>query len=402
MSTPSSGSGTPTTRLHGLDAVRAIALLLVVTMHTTLSFIPGGQGWFVGDDDRSLTMAIAAYTMRMCQMSLFFLVAGFFTRDALRRLGGQAFVKDRLRRIALPLAIAWPITMVMLALILTWIATHAGSDGQPAPSRPRPTFRPDDFPLAHLWFLWVLLQFYAAMLVLLVVFKRWDPHRRVAAVLDRVIRFLVTTRLTLWLALPLALALFNFDGWKMAQGMPTPHGSLILSPTAWLAYGSPFALGWYIHRQPVLLEVWQKRWPLNLAVAVVATLFCLAMLRPGATPSLADNDGLRFAYALVFVIGAWSWTFSVIGMGLRFLSGFSPVRRYAADASYWVYLAHLPLIILLQFLVSRLPWPWFVKFPLILLLGGVVLFGSYQLLVRYTFIGAILGGRRRSRPSSSP
>ena len=95
----------------------------------------------------------------------------------------------------------------------------------------------------------------------------------------------------------------------------------------------------------------------------------------------------------------WSWTFAVVGTALRFLSRQSAVRRYIADASYWIYVVHVPLIMALQVAVSQLAWPWWVKFPLILGVAFSLMFASYQLFVRYSFIGAVLNGRR-TRPSS--
>ena len=94
--------------------------------------------------------------------------------------------------------------------------------------------------------------------------------------------------------------------------------------------------------------------------------------------------------------------FAIIGLALRFLSDESPARRYVADSSYWIYLAHLPIVAAFQVLVGHLPWHWSVKFPLILVSSFAVLFASYHLLVRFTFIGAILNGRRYQRRSSSP
>ena len=44
---------TPTERLHSLDAVRAIALLLGVLLHTTMSFLPGPQAWSAGSRSRA-------------------------------------------------------------------------------------------------------------------------------------------------------------------------------------------------------------------------------------------------------------------------------------------------------------------------------------------------------------
>jgi peptidoglycan/LPS O-acetylase OafA/YrhL len=75
----------------------------------------------------------------------------------------------------------------------------------------------------------------------------------------------------------------------------------------------------------------------------------------------------------------------------------SHVRRYLADASYWIYLTHLPLVLALQGVVAPLGWPWFVKFPLIVTATLAVLLLSYHYLVRPTRLGVLLNGRRYPR-----
>jgi hypothetical protein len=51
----------------------------------------------------------------------------------------------------------------------------------------------------------------------------------------------------------------------------------------------------------------------------------------------------------------------------------------------------------LQVAVSALDWPWPVKFAALLGIAFALMFASYQLLVRYSFIGAVLNGRRMPR-----
>ena len=82
---------------------------------------------------------------------------------------------------------------------------------------------------------------------------------------------------------------------------------------------------------------------------------------------------------------------------MRLLSGANAAVRYVSDASYWIYLVHLPIVVALQILVSRLPWHWSIKFPLILVVGLAVLFATYHYLVRATFVGQFLNGRRYPR-----
>jgi ABC-type multidrug transport system ATPase subunit len=94
--------------------------------------------------------------------------------------------------------------------------------------------------------------------------------------------------------------------------------------------------------------------------------------------------------------------FALTGAALRFLSGHSPLRRYIADASYWVYLAHLPVVAALQVWVGQWPLHWSVKYPFILVLSLAVLFSSYHWLVRPTLIGQLLNGRRIRRTDRTP
>jgi glucan biosynthesis protein C len=50
--------------------------------------------------------------------------------------------------------------------------------------------------------------------------------------------------------------------------------------------------------------------------------------------------------------------------------------------------------------VSRLDWPWPAKFAAILAIAFPVLLANYQLLVRYSIIGAVLNGRRIRRANA--
>jgi hypothetical protein len=113
-------------------------------------------------------------------------------------------------------------------------------------------------------------------------------------------------------------------------------------------------------------------------------------------------NGLQLSYALAYSVGVWAWTFALLGIGLRFMSAYSPVRRYVADASYWIYLVHLPIVLALQVLVSRWSWPWPAKLAFILGVAMATMLLSYQWFVRYGAIGGVLNGKRRQRPTATP
>lgn len=74
--------------------------------------------------------------------------------------------------------------------------------------------------------------------------------------------------------------------------------------------------------------------------------------------------------------------------------------RYLSDSSYWLYLAHLPLCIAGQAVISHWPLPVWVKLPLLSVMLIAFLLLTYHFLVRYTWLGRLLNGPRK-RPGES-
>ncbi|MBL9132369.1 MAG: acyltransferase family protein [Verrucomicrobiaceae bacterium] len=126
----------------------------------------------------------------------------------------------------------------------------------------------------------------------------------------------------------------------------------------------------------------------------------LAMLivYPAGIATTYSGPKLRFIGILLQVIYVWMMSTAMIGLFRRFVSQERPWIRYLSDASYWMYLVHLPLVIAAQLWVRDWPLPAGVKFTLICGLVFTLLLVSYEHLVRYTWIGALLNGRKH-RPA---
>jgi glucan biosynthesis protein C len=386
----------PPERLHALDAVRGFALLLGVVLHATVSFIPAPSTrfWIIEDSHPSLTLAALSFSIHVFRMTTFFLIAGFFARMSFHRRGASGFVKDRLLRIAAPLLVGWPILYAAVAQETSWAANFP--NGGPLPEFPWPPVLPG-FPLMHLWFLYVLLEFYAATLILIFAAAWLDGAGRIRARVDRLVGLAMRSPLTpAILAVPIGAAFSLDPEWAIWRGIPAPHASLVTNLPAAVGYGAAFGFGWLLHRQIDLIQFIERRWLLNLvpAIGFTAASLVLAMLPPG-------SDAVRFAGAACHALAIWTSTFAVIGIALRFYSGFNATRRYIADSSYWVYLIHLPIVLALQVAVCSFDWPWPAKFAMILLAAFSVSFLSYQFLVRYSVIGAVLNGRRVRKASKA-
>jgi peptidoglycan/LPS O-acetylase OafA/YrhL len=73
------------------------------------------------------------------------------------------------------------------------------------------------------------------------------------------------------------------------------------------------------------------------------------------------------------------------------------VVRYISDSSYWLYIAHLPLVLLAQMVVRTWPISAWAKFSLVCVVVTGILLVTYEFMVRYTLIGTMLNGKK-TRP----
>jgi peptidoglycan/LPS O-acetylase OafA/YrhL len=383
-------------RLHALDAARGGMLLLGIVFHATVSFLPSRVPlWTVMDNQRSFALAVLFHTVHIFRMTAFFLLAGFFAHMSFHKRGLRSFIADRLKRIALPLVVMWPILFAAIVAVSIWGAMVMAHGGPLPKAPPYPGF--PAFPLTHLWFLYMLLLLYTATLLVRGLVAMVDRRGSARAAADRVVRGLVENPFGLVvLAAPTAAVLYLTPPWLAWFGIATPDSSLVPNAGAAVGFFTAFGFGWLLHRQVGLLDVWRRRWLANLLVAIALSVagFAITGIAPVILP--APQDATTALYAAVFTLSVWTWSFAVIGMAMRFLPGYSAARRYVADASYWLYLVHVPLVMALQVAVSQLSWPWWAKFAVILGVTFPLLFASYQVFVRHSFIGAILNGRRES------
>lgn len=387
-------------RFHSLDAVRAGALLAGIVLHAIMSFLPGFRAvnWPLADDSTSAALGILFFVIHLFRMSLFFIIAGFFARVLHQRLGTSGMIKNRLRRIGLPLISFYLVVMPLTVIAIIWGARQLGIQGPPKMESPVPIIGPP-VPWGHLWFLYLLLVLYALVLMLRAFVVRLDQRSALRNVIDRLLVSSIKVRIApLMLAAPLAVSLFAASWWQQWHGIPAPIIGFIPNFPALLAYGSAFLIGWFLHRQQACLLMLAADWPWYFLGALVGTI--AAQYIVGIVPKfgiMALNSVERAAFAGAYTFALWCWAFAVIGIAVRYFQAPNARWRYLADASYWMYLIHLPVVWLLQAWMLRWPLHWSVKLSLILAITVVLLFTTYRYLVRTTFMGVFLNGRKYPR-----
>jgi peptidoglycan/LPS O-acetylase OafA/YrhL len=240
-----------------------------------------------------------------------------------------------------------------------------------------------------LWFLWMLVWLVGLFAVYAVVMDRvgWK---------GRPLRLVLSRVRLLWLV-PLTMvptALMEHD---LGIGPDTAMGVLPM-PHMLLYYAIFFFFGAVYHDCHDGEGRLGAGWGVTLSVTILV-VFPLAL--EFATGRFGFRDVLlparfhRASSVFLQAVYPWAMAFGCIGLFRALLTRESPVVRYLSDASYWMYLAHLPLCIVGQGLVQNWPGPALLKLPLLSLVLIVILLLSYHFLVRHTWVGRMLNGPRR-------
>ncbi len=263
-------------RIHGLDALRGVLMLLGVVLHTALVYMPGSGGPFFRDPNASTSAApIIIDGIHLFRMPTFFVISGFFGALLWQKRGVLPMLKNRLARLALPMTLfvilLWPPVVFAFSfghgLVNDAVAPLASSAAHSAAN-----LLPDN--TMHLWFLYYLIWISVMVAAIVLVFKRLDwswpwllaKTREVAE--------------SPWRSL-VVFGLLNGLWWLMLGWNTLPTSSAwVPAPTILLYYLLCYSVGWTLFVSKIrLAKLKDRAWTL-LAIGVG----CVA-LRTGASPS---------------------------------------------------------------------------------------------------------------------
>ncbi|MEP1093868.1 MAG: acyltransferase family protein [Cyclobacteriaceae bacterium] len=364
-----------TDRIHSLDSLRAIMMLLGVVLHSSETYNVGSSSiWPLDPNDTHIFQNFLSAIIHVFRMPVFFLVAGFFGAMLFYERSPQAMIKNRISRIVLPFVV---FLLVLHPLIISALAFTSESFGITLSGIPTILAVLPEVTY-HLWFLYylILLSLFTYLLALVL--------RRVPGLTTRIQRsfdWLFTRRglaIVFFTVMTFLLMVYRWD-----YSVPTP---LSFEPKlgAFLFFLSFYLVGWLLFRSKHMLPSMMKYdWFLTITACTLYTVMFV-------WSSYIDDVPTGLLYAVV----TWLFIFGITGLFIRYMSKYSARMRYLSDASYWVYLIHLPLTILIPGLIVDVPLPAFGKFSIVLITTSVICFATYHYLVRATFVGKFLNGRK--------
>ena len=386
-----SPAGPAPARIHSLDALRAVMMLLGLVLHTALAYVPelSSGEWPYQDRQASAWFGWLVSLIHVFRMPAFFAVAGFFASFLVERRGTAAFLRHRLHRIGVPLVAGWILLFPLTAAAWIFAASRSGVPLAPGPES-------GGVDLMHLWFLYQLLILSAAVALLRSALLRFWPAG--AARLARVAREALAHRWTFFLLVGVtALTLVPMDTWELDT-----DDTLLPPLRLLLAYGVFFVFGWLEHGRGGGFGHLRRRCVARLGGGLLFhTLYLAAVvshfgMAPAEAP-VAHGVGM-----VLLAVSMWLFVLGFLGLFRRWLDTPSRGWRYLSDASYWMYLVHLPLTVALPPLLSGWDAPGLVKFALALGAAFAITLVTYHYGVRSTWVGKRLNGRRYPRTVPRP
>jgi glucan biosynthesis protein C len=377
-------------RLHAMDNLRALAMLAGVLFHAALAYSPLIHPYFpTADRAQSAWVDVLAWFFHLFRMPVFFVVAGYFASRMLARRGMGGLIRDRLWRIVLPFAVFLPLITWALAAstahavatvrhpspVLAWLA-EIGQLADP-PRLPPGT--------GHLWFLWYLMFFYVLLWI-----ARTLGLGRVAPLLRAQRPWMLLTAAPLLLAVALT---------PVSAPHPAPEGFL---PQFWALgfFGAYFAAGCLLHGHEAVLDRLGRIAPWLVLASLALHLVFLRLLAQ-QPPGPANPTASAAAAVVQAYISVWM-TVACLVAARALLSRRRATLRYLADAAYWIYLVHLPILFVVQYRLMDLELPWWQKFAVAVGATFAASLLGYELLVRRTPLGRLVGPGGRRDDSVTP
>jgi peptidoglycan/LPS O-acetylase OafA/YrhL len=375
-----------TERIHSLDSLRAIMMLLGLVIHSAITYgtYPYGDSWIMKSPNvTSLSNDFVVIFIHAFRMQIFFLVAGFFGAMLFYERQPLNMIKNRVSRVVYPflifLFILSPIIVFGFKNSELTINSSEKYDALFAKFSNLSFLIPEY--TAHLWFLYYLIFITAFSVLLALLFKKLGKANSFVkntfewVIKKPIIRLLFFSGLTAILFMIMGIVSVKTTSW------------LIPEPTVFFYYLSFYLVGWVLYKSKHLLDSFKK-------LDFVSTLLAIALFS-----FQFFNRGL-FNFEQTILINSvivWLFIFGITGLFIRFASNHSSRMRYVSDSSYWVYLIHLPLTVVIPSLIIDWPFPATVKFLIVLITTGIICYVSYHYLVRGTFIGNFLNGRKYTR-----
>ncbi len=358
-------------RLHYIDNLRWMCILLLFPVHTATIFCAGWYGYYVSSDYSS-TAAHGFYVfVESWIMPLLFCVAGMSTKFALQKRTSIIYLKERVTKLLVPFISG----MILVCPVIAYYALkfHAGYTGSFAGAfvhffssiqdmQARNGIY-GDFSVEHLWFILFLFIISVMALGLILLGRR---QKRLHLNLKNVgLPALVLLFIPVWL--------LNFVGIEVAE-------------YSFIAYFAMFLIGYYLFSMDSVQVQMEKYWAVLLAAWITLTIGGIWI---GGI--ILGHSELLWGNSAIFVLTGWTGVLALMGVGRHLFNFTNNFAAYMGAASYPVYIIHQAILVGIAYYVVMLTISPVLQFAAIVILSLLLTFACYEIIRRIPVVRALFG-----------
>ncbi len=384
--------------VHGLNAARAMATILVLFAHAGIPYmaIPLRTTlWLVHDASHSMVIDVLLSFVNCLAMPLFFLMAGMSAGAGLSSGTASEFIKRRVSRLGTPLLIGI-LTIVPVCYVL-WGLGLLFSERVPMAQLYRVSLPPHIRATAsgpfHLWFLEYLLVLSVVLCLAALGIRKWREWKKLPPIAPATwLRWFGNP----WTFAAVSAGLLCFD----LDASYRLHNSFLPDVLRMTHYFVFFAAGALIAKLPNVAVMLKMNAIRNSCLAMILYVALLPLLMQHIAAPLTGWS--HYVLAVGQSVFVWLALFGGIGLCIRSGWGKHNAYRYLSEASFWIYLIHVPVVAFLQL------WLWHIEANVWLKLAAatvatlVISIASYEWCVRYSYLGELVnGGRKRLTGASA-
>ena len=358
-------------RLHYIDNLRWICILMLFPVHAATVFCAGWYGYYVLSDYSSTAAHCFYVSVVTWIMPLLFCIAGMSTKFALQKRTSLVYLKERITKLLVPFLAG----MVLICPVIGYYALkfHTGYTGSFAGAfvhffssiqniHSRNGIY-GDFSVEHLWFiLFLFIISVVALVLILLEQKLAGLHLN-----------LKNVNLLILVILFIPVWLINFVGLEVAE-------------YSFISYFAIFLFGYYLFAMDSV-QVQLEKYRVVLFTAWV--ILTIGGMWIGGI--ILGHSELLWGNSIIFVLTGWTGVLALMGMGRHLFNITNNFAAYMGEASYPVYIIHQAILVAIAYYVVMLAIPPALQFATIVIFSFLLTFACYEIIRRIPVVRALFG-----------
>jgi glucans biosynthesis protein C len=391
---------TTTQRRYDIDALRVLAVVLLIYFHTAMIFA-AWETWHVRSNELSIVAEWFIIFVHQWHMPLLFLLAGASTYFALQFRTGRQYAGERIKRLFVPFVVGVLIIVppqVYIERISSWMTTRispidfTGSFLEFYPQFFQCCYSEGNLSWHHLWFVFYLLVY---SLIALPLFLYLRTDKGISHISGWAGTFSKGSNI-FWLALPIVII-------EITMRHRFPHWQdLIHDWTNNLHFMLIFIYGYVLFADSRFQDAIDRNKKHALILGLVATVgYFGAIYFSRAVPEESTLAlGGYVAQMGLRAISEWGWILAFLGFGHQYLNKPSRLLRYTSEIAYPFYILHQTVIVTLGYYLLPLEAGMLVKYVVI---SSIALVSTVLLCegIKMTNITRFLFGMKPKKVSST-